>query len=138
MPQRSAPPEEQFDFPDPPERIPEWAQAEAEGWRSLHNFDLELRAERLSGLQVEIRYVDLPVGVWGLHIARGERARLCVNSRLPGLWRRFALFHELYHLIRHSKGERFWQQTFQPMSKFESEADLFAWAIIWPEWSDAW
>jgi Zn-dependent peptidase ImmA (M78 family) len=102
----------------------------------LSRFDLEVRAEEISGLAVEIRNVDLPEGVWGLHIARGEHARLCVNSRLPHFWQRFALFHELYHLIYHTEGERFWQRTFQPMSRFESEADLFAWAAVWPEWDE--
>jgi hypothetical protein len=33
-------------------------------------------------------------------------------------------------------GENFWKHTYQPMSKFESEADLFAWAAIWPEWTE--
>jgi hypothetical protein len=33
-------------------------------------------------------------------------------------------------------GERFWLHTYQPISKFESEADLFAWAAIWPEWTE--
>jgi Zn-dependent peptidase ImmA (M78 family) len=100
----------------------------------LNNFDIEVRAENLSGRQVEIRYVALPAGVWGIHVARGNRVRLCVNSLLPLLWRRFAMFHELHHLLSHSEGERFWQQTFHPMSRFENEADLFAWAVIWPEW----
>jgi len=125
-----------FEFPDPPDRIPDWADREAAVWRGKNNFDIEVQAEDASGYQVEIRWVDLPDGVWGMHIARGGRARLCVNSRLPGIWRRFAMFHELYHLISHSEGELFWRQTFQPMSRFESEADLFAWAAIWPEWGE--
>lgn len=105
-------------------------------WRRLDRFDLEVKAETLSGLEVEIRSVDLPESVWGLHVARGDRARLCINGRLPHRWQRFALFHELYHLLYHTEGEHFWQQTFQPMSRFESEADLFAWAVVWPEWSE--
>lgn len=59
--------------------------------------------------------------------------RLCVNASLPGFWRRFALFHELYHLLSHTEGEGFWSRTFHSMSRFESEADLFAWAVVWPE-----
>lgn len=125
-----------FDFPDPPERIPDWANEAAIKWRKLGNFDIEVQAEAETGLQVEIRYVDLPDGVWGLHIARYERASLCINKRLPFLWQRFALFHELYHLISHEEGEHFWQQTFHPISRFESEADLFAWAVVWPEWCE--
>jgi Zn-dependent peptidase ImmA (M78 family) len=125
-----------FEFPDPPDRIPDWADKEAQTWRGKDNFDLEVQAEEVSGYRVEIRRIDLPDGVWGLHIARGDRARLCVNSRLPGIWQRFAMFHELYHLISHSEGEHFWRQTFHPISRFESEADLFAWAAIWPDWRD--
>jgi Zn-dependent peptidase ImmA (M78 family) len=125
-----------FEFPDAPERIPEWADREAAAWRGKNNFDLEVQAEDASGYRVEIRRVDLPDGVWGIHIARGDRARLCVNSRLPGIWQRFALFHEIYHLISHSEGESFWKQTFHPMTRFESEADMFAWAVIWPELGD--
>jgi len=125
-----------FDFPDPPPEIPDWAEREARPWRGLRDFDLEVRAEERTGRTVEIRHVDLPDGVWGLHIARGRRVRLCVNRRLPGAWRRFALFHELYHLLSHTEGEAFWKQTFQPISRFESEADLFAWAVVRPEFAE--
>lgn len=127
---------ESFDFPDPPESIPAWARSDAKKWHGLRDFDIEVQAEAHCPYQVEIRYVDLPRGVWGLHIARDGRARLCVNNALPSLWRRFALFHELYHLLSHSEGEHFWRRTLQPLSKFESEADLFAWAAVWPEWSE--
>ncbi|MDR1966321.1 MAG: ImmA/IrrE family metallo-endopeptidase [Synergistaceae bacterium] len=124
------------EFPVPPEKIPDWADKEAAMWRGLGNFDLEVRAEERSGLVVEIRQTPLPESVWGMHIARGKRVRLCVNSSLPRVWRRFALFHELYHLIAHTEGEYFWSQTFNPISRFESEADMFAWAAIWPEWTE--
>jgi Zn-dependent peptidase ImmA (M78 family) len=125
-----------FEFPDPPERIPEWADREAAIWRGKDNFDLEAQAEDASGYRVEIRRVDLPDAVWGLHVARGDRARLCVNSRLPGIWQRFALFHELYHLIFHTEGENFWKHSLHPLSRFENDADIFAWAVIWPEWGE--
>ena len=125
-----------FDYPAPPDAIPEWALDEASNWRRLSLFDMEVKAEERSGLEVEIRQTPLPPGVWGFHVARGGRVRLCVNSGLPHIWRRFATFHELYHLIAHSFGENFWGRTFQPLSKFESEADLFAWAAIWPEWME--
>lgn len=130
---------ESFDFPVPPREIPTWARDAAKKWQGLRDFDIEVQAETLCPYQVEIRYVDLPKSVWGLHIVRGEHAGLCVNRGLPSHWQRFALFHELYHLISHSKGEHFWSQTFQPLTKFECEADLFAWAAVlpeWPEWSD--
>jgi Zn-dependent peptidase ImmA (M78 family) len=117
--------------------IPDWADREASEWRGLGKFDIEVKAEERSGLVVEIRDVPLPESVWGLHVSRGNRVRLCVNSELSHIWRKFAMFHELYHLIAHSKGEHFWRQTYQPISKFESEADLFAWAAIWPEWSES-
>jgi Zn-dependent peptidase ImmA (M78 family) len=126
-----------FEFPTPPDIIPDWADREASKWRRLDKFNLEVKAEEHSGLVVEIRAISLPESVWGLHVARGNRVRLCVNNELPPIWRRFATFHELYHLIAHSKGEHFWSQTFQPISKFESEADLFAWAAIWPEWTES-
>ena len=125
---------EVFDFPVPPDVIPKWALDEASIWRGLSRFDMEVRAEECSGLEVEIRQAPLPRSVWGFHVSRGNRVRLCVNSELPDIWRSFATFHELYHLISHSMGERFWRHTYQPLSKFESEADLFAWAAIWPEW----
>lgn len=129
-----SPDEPSIEFPSPPDHIPDWADRESRQWRGLNRFDLEVLAEDRSGRSVEIRYVDLPPAVWGMHIARDERVRLCVNSRLPGIWQRFALFHEIYHLISHTEGEHFWRQTFHPLSRFESEADLFAWAVIWPEW----
>jgi Zn-dependent peptidase ImmA (M78 family) len=109
---------------------------EASEWRGLRNFDLEVRAEERSGRTVEIRAASLPSGVWGFHIARGGRVRLCVNSDLPHIWRRFAVFHELYHLLSHTEGEFFWSRTFHPLSRFESEADMFAWAAIWQEWTE--
>jgi Zn-dependent peptidase ImmA (M78 family) len=96
---------------------------------------MEVKAEESSGLRVEICFAPLPETVWGLHVARGDRVRLCINSALPDIWKRFAAYHELYHLIAHSMGESFWKQTFNPISKFETEADMFAWAAIWPEWS---
>lgn len=130
-----------FDFPAPPDVLPDWAIREAGQWRRKNDFDIEILAERRCPYQVEIRYVDLPKSVWGLHVARAGRARLCVNALLPAPWRRFALFHELYHLIsrEHDGGENFWRHTFQPLSKFESEADMFAWAVVLPEWNeDGW
>ncbi len=125
-----------FDFPAPPEQIPEWADRDASPWRGLRNFDIEVRAEELSGKEVEIRQVGLPDSVWGFQIVRGERIRLCVNSSLPTVWQRFALFHELYHLISHTDGEAFWSRTFHSLSRFETEADLFAWAVVWHEFAD--
>lgn len=125
-----------FEFPEPPESIPDWADTQAKDWRGLDFFDIEVRAEALSGRRVEIMRVNLPVSVWGMQISKKGRVRLCVNSALPSLWQRFALFHELYHLLSHTGGEHFWRQTLQPLSRFEAEADLFAWSVIWPEWRE--
>lgn len=125
-----------FEFPELPQSIPDWALRDASEWRRLSFFDIEVKAEEASGLEVEIRKADLPTSVWGIHIARGGRARLCINSRLPSPWERFAVFHELYHLLYHTEGEAFWSMTLHPMTRFESEADLFAWAAVEPDFRD--
>lgn len=38
-----------FEFPEPPESIPDWADTQAKDWRGLDFFDIEVRAEALSG-----------------------------------------------------------------------------------------
>lgn len=124
------------DLPTPPERIAEWALHDAKEWQRLSEFDILAKAEDLTGLRLEIKYESLPNGVWGIHLVRGDRGRIFVNSILPLVWRRFALFHELYHLISHRKGARFWTHTFESMVGFENRADMFAWAALWPEWSE--
>jgi Zn-dependent peptidase ImmA (M78 family) len=124
------------DFPSPPEHIPDWATEAAKEWQRASEFDILAKAEEYTGLALEIKYVSLPESVWGIHIVRGERGRICVNSLLPLLWRRFAIFHELYHLLNNTKGARFWSHTFVSMESIENRADTFAWAAIWPEWSD--
>lgn len=124
------------DFPTPPCVIPSWAHGEASKWHYLSDFDIIIRAEELTGRSLEIKYESLPNSVWGIHIVRGKRARLCLNSHLPLFWRRFALFHELYHLLDHTKGASFWSNTFVSMESFENRADMFAWAAVWPEWEN--
>ena len=124
------------DFPSPPPVIPEWARLEGSRWQRLDEFDILAKAEELTGLSLDIKYEPLPVGVWGIHLVRGERGRVFVNSRLPLFWRRLAIFHELYHLLNHTKGARFWQHTFVSMESFENRADSFAWASVWPEWEE--
>ena len=128
--------ESDFVIPDMPESIPQWAHNEAKPWQRLSEFDILVRAEEISGQSVELAYVNLPLSVWGIHVVRGDRARLCINQALPPMWRRFALFHELYHLIAHPRSESFWGQTFTPLSRFEWEADTFAWGAILPEWKN--
>ncbi len=123
-----------LEWPVPPENIPEWASLEAGQWKGLDDFDLLAKAERACGKSVEIVRVRMPISIWGLHVARGQRARIYVNGLLPELWRRFAVFHEIYHLTHHARGEDFWSHTATPMTSFEYQADLFAWAAIIDEW----
>jgi Zn-dependent peptidase ImmA (M78 family) len=123
-------------FPAPPEVIADWARHDAKAWQRLDDFDVLTKAEGVTGLRLEIKYESLPEGVWGIHLVRGDRGRIFINSALPLVWRRFALFHELYHLICHRKGARFWTHTFESMESFENRADMFAWAALWPEWTE--
>lgn len=124
------------DLPIQPERIPEWAFREAGEWQRLDELDILVKAEESTGLRLEIKYEALPAGVWGIHLVRGERGRIFINSLLPLVWRRFAIYHELYHLLNHRKGAKFWTHTFESMESFENRADLFAWAALWPEWTE--
>lgn len=123
-------------YPSPPASLPDWAVSEAADWRRLDEFDILAKAEERTGLSLDVKRVSLPAGVWGIHLVRGERGRIFINSMLPLLWRRFALFHELYHLLYHTKGARFWQRSFVSMESFENRADTFAWAALWPEWEE--
>lgn len=123
-----------FDFPPPPDMIPSWATEEAVQWHGLDEFDILVKAEEICKRALEIEYVGMSPKLWGIHVAKGPRALIYINIQLPLLWKRFALFHELYHLLKHKKGEDFWMRTATPMSSFEYQADLFAWAAIWPEW----
>lgn len=124
------------DLPIPPQQIPDWALRAASSWQRLDDFDILTKAEEAVGLQLEIKYEALPAGVWGIHLVRGERGRVFINSMLPLVWRRFAIFHEIYHLLYHKRGAKFWTNTFESMESFENRADLFAWAALWPEWSE--
>lgn len=123
------------EFPPPPLEVPQWALREGKEWRLLDEFDVLVKAEEYTGLTLDLKYEVLPTGVWGIHLVRGERGRIFVNSGLPRFWQRFALFHEIYHLLNHTKGARFWQHTFFSMESFEKHADTFAWAVMMPEWT---
>ena len=125
-----------FTFPSIPEFIPGDILNEATNWRGLDDFEILVRAEEVTGLCMEIRYSDLPPDVWGIHLVRGERGCLCINKFLPSIWRHFALLHELYHLIAHPRSVHFWAQTYNPLSRFEREADDFAWAVLKDEWEN--
>ncbi len=128
-----------FEEPHPPipGSLPDWAVEEASEWRRLDEFDILAKAEERTGLSLDIKCVSLPAGVWGIHLVRGERGRIFVNSALQPVWRRFAMFHELYHLLYHTKGARFWSRSFVSMESFENRADTFAWAALWPEWEES-
>lgn len=123
-------------IPSPPEAIPHWAIREGSEWQRLSEFEILTKAEEITGLSLELMFEPLPAGVWGIHIVRGKRGRIYINSALPLIWRRFAVFHETYHLLNHRKGHRFWTHTFESMDSFENRADTFAWAALWPEWSE--
>ena len=125
-----------MDWPSPPELIPGWAIDESLAWRNLDDFSILAKAEETCGRSVELFHVTLPDSLWGLHVARGNRARIYVNCRLPFIWKRFAFFHELYHLLPHKTGESFWTATATPMTSFEHQADMFAWAAILNDWSE--
>lgn len=127
-----------FFFPDPPENIPEWAAKAACEWTGLDDFSLLVKAEERTGKFIDLEYPPLPPKTWGFHIVRGRRAGIFVNGLLPERWKRFALFHELYHLLEHKKGEAFWERTATPLSSFEQQADLFAWAAALKEWEACW
>lgn len=134
---RSSEAEEIYDeVPSPPETIPAWAEQEGREWQRLSDFEILAKAEEATGLTLELMYEELPVGVWGIHIVHGEHGRVYINSMLSLIWRRFAAFHEIYHLLNHRKGAKFWTHTFESMESFENRADTFAWAALWPEWND--
>ena len=126
-----------IDFPRPPEALPAWALEEARPWWNLDEFSFLVRAEEACGRTLELKRVPLTENLWGLHVARGDRARIYVNSLLPPFWQRFACYHELYHLLVHRRGEAFWARTATPLSSFEYQADLFAWACMLPEWQES-
>lgn len=125
-----------FDFPAPPEFFPSWVREESAPWRGLSDFDILVKAEENSGKRIEVRREVMPSSLWGLHVARGERVMIFLNAALPPFWRRFALFHEIYHVLHHCMGEEFWSRTATPMSSFEHQADLFAWGVLWREWQE--
>ncbi len=127
-----------FSIPEPPEFIPEWAAEAAVEWAGLDDFSILARAEERTGKRIDLKFPPLPWDTWGFHIIRGRRAGIFINRRLPEKWKRFALFHELYHLLEHKGGEDFWERTATPLSSFETQADLFAWAAALREWENFW
>ena len=119
-----------FDFPNPPRSLPEWATEKGQPWLGLPPREIEILAEERTGRRLEIRREELPTSLWGFHVAKGQRVRIIINLKLPPFWERFALFHELFHVLEHRRGEDFWNRTATPMTSFETQADLFAWAVI--------
>ncbi len=125
-----------FDFPAPPEFFPPWVREESASWRNMSEFDVLVKAEEVSGKRIDVRKEVMPASLWGLHVARKERVMIFVNAALPPFWRRFAFFHEIYHVLHHRMGEEFWRRTATPLSSFEHQADLFAWGVLWREWQE--
>ncbi len=119
-----------FEIPSPPETLPEWARKEGIQWAGLDDFSILVKAEEYTGKQLEVMYPPLPETIWGFHMTRDRRALIFINGQLSPRWRRFALFHELYHFLCHQGGRDLWTGTATPLSSFESQADLFAWAVL--------
>jgi hypothetical protein len=128
----------EFTFPSPPVFLPVWALREGGDWAGLDEFSLLVKAEERTGKILELEYHDLPFGTWGVHIVRGRRGLIFINKRLSPYWRRFALFHELYHFLEHNGGMELWTRTATPLSSFEHQADLFAWGALRKEWGRCW
>ena len=128
----------EFDFPKAPDFLPDWAIREGGEWAGLDEFSILVKAEYRPGKTLELEYRPLPAEAWGVHVVRGRRGLILVNNLLPPFWRRFALFHELYHLLEHNGGEEAWTRTATPMSSFEHQADLFAWGAMSREWVGCW
>ena len=129
-----------FDFPSPPDVLPKWAVAEGREWAGLDDFSILVKAEEHTGKRLEVTYSPLSPGVWGFHVVKGDRGGIFVNAALSHQWRRFVLFHELYHFLAHRGGVSLWSRTATPLSSFESQADFFAWAVLLEEgarWNDA-
>lgn len=129
-----------FDFPSPPDVLPDWAVTEGRKWAGLDDFSILVKAEEHTGKRLEVTYPTLSRGVWGFHVVKGNRGGIFVNSMLSQQWRRFVLFHELYHFLVHRGGTALWSRTATPLSSFESQADFFAWAVLLEEgacWNDA-
>lgn len=135
--QKPQKPEEEFSFPSPPEYIEPSVVQEAAEWRGLDEYDALVQLEQRVGLEAETVRVPLGADMWGFTYTNREmkRCRIHLNSRLPRFWQRFALFHEIHHLLHDSRGCYFWAQTNAAMSRFEYQADQFAWAALMPEWS---
>lgn len=132
----------EYSFPRPPEYLPSWAVKAASEWQNLNDFDLQVKLEKLSGLQVEVVKTTMSPRLWGFTFTKRElgRSRIFINNGLPLFWQRFALFHEIHHMLHDSRGCYFWSLTNMPMTSFEFQADQFAWAVMMPEWEsgDEW
>lgn len=128
--------DEEFDFPAPPEYIEPSLRREAEPWIGLDEFAALARLEETVSLTAETLRVPLSGGLWGFTYTSRElkRCRIHINSRLPRFWQRFALFHEIHHILHDSRGCYFWSQTLANMNGFEYQADQFAWAVLISEW----
>lgn len=128
----------EFKFPRPPEYLPQTVLDEAKQWRNLNDFDLQVKLEEHCHLEVEVAPTPLSPRLWAFTYSRPElsRCRIFINNELPLFWQRFALFHEIHHLLKDQRGCYFWAETGAAMSRFEAQADLFAWAVVLPQWHE--
>ncbi len=138
MRKRARDADEEFNFPAPPEYIEPSITREAGPWRGLDEFDALVKLENAVGLEAEVKRVAMDAGLWGFTFTSRElkRCRIHLNRGLPPFWQRFALFHEIHHLLHDSRGCYFWSQTLANMNGFEYQADQFAWAVLMDDWQN--
>lgn len=132
--------DEDFEFPSQPQYIEPSALEEGEDWQGLDEFDTLVKLENTIHIEAEIKRVPLSSRMWGFtYVSREKgRCRIHLNSRLPAFWQKFALYHEIHHLLHDSRGCYFWSQTLANMNGFEYQADQFAWAVLTYKTDDDW
>lgn len=81
-----------------------------------------------SGINILIRFEDLPPGTRGIYYRILRRRFIVLDSKLCDLWQRFVCAHELGHDRLHPDISRFWfdQNTLFHAGKFERQANQFA------------
>lgn len=122
-----------FEEPKRPEHLSPLALERAKEWARLDTFDLLVKAEELTGRIVDLKKTSLGPRLWGFifHEPEGLHSRIFINTDLPELWQRFALYHELHHLLYDStQGVGVYEHSLENVRRFEVVADDFAWAVI--------
>lgn len=129
-----------FCFPARPEFLSPTAVNRAKDWAFLSDFDLLVKAEEQSGRVIDLKKARMGSRLWGFtyHQPDGPHSRIFINLDLPHRWQRFALYHELHHLLYDSlKGVGIYEHTAENTRRFEVSADDFAWAVLDLEQDDA-